>query len=404
VAEVERELIRLKYSKVSLDFYRWNWHRLIRFAESRGHTYFSEQVGIDYLKHLNVLEKHANEKLSPKQVQNLRIIRMLGDFQLHGTILRRRHKHRSLLCNRYFIRILDKFREYCESRSFARTTVRYHAGVFEKFLAYIESKNIAKCKDINLKTINDFLRTMAGSSYRTVESHLYALRFFTRYLFVNNLIGEDYSTKIPSILSRKQKRIPSVWSAEDLKKLILAIDRGSPAGKRDYAIILLACRLGIRIIDIKRLTFENFDWVNKEIKFVQSKTGKPVNLPLPHDVGWAIIDYLKAGRPTVEHNHIFVKLKAPYLPLSEENHFWDIINKYIKLAHINIASKRRTGMHSLRHTLASMLLENDTPLTTISEILGHVNSDSTTVYLKVDMKKLKECPLDIIELEDLNDE
>lgn len=168
-------------------------------------------------------------------------------------------------------------------------------------------------------------------------------------------------------------------------------------GKRDYAIILLACRLGLRVSDIKKLMFENFHWENNEFVFIQSKTRNILSLPLIQDVGWVIIDYLKYGRPKVDSTYIFIRHLAPFLPFSETDHLSQIIAKYMRSAHIPISSKRKVGMHSLRHTVASLLLENDTPLPIISDILGHVDTESTTVYLKVDINKLKQCPLDINE-------
>jgi integrase len=189
---------------------------------------------------------------------------------------------------------------------------------------------------------------------------------------------------------------------DDLQKLISAVDRGSPIGKRDYAIILLACRLGLRVTDIKNLTFENFHWNNNCLVFVQSKTRTTISLPLVKDVGWAAIDYLKYGRPKVDTDCVFVRHVPPFLPFSEGYNLQNIIVKYMRLAHIPISSKRRMGMHSFRHTLASLLLESNTPLPVISDVLGHVDTDSTAVYLKVDIKKLKECPLNI--KEDINHE
>ena len=109
------------------------------------------------------------------------------------------------------------------------------------------------------------------------------------------------------VQARKQTRIPSVWTTDELKKLIAAIDRGSPKGKRDYAIILLACCLGMRSMDIKHLKMENFKWEDKKLVFTQSKTKTSTVLPLTPEVGWAVIDYLKYGRPKIESPYIFVK-------------------------------------------------------------------------------------------------
>lgn len=167
-------------------------------------------------------------------------------------------------------------------------------------------------------------------------------------------------------------------------------------GKRDYAIILLACRLGLRCGDIKKLTKENFQWEQKQLVFVQSKTRTTLSLPITQDVGWAVIDYLRYGRPKVDSPYVFIRHLAPFLPFTEDNHLNKIISKYMKMAHIPM-KKKKVGMHSLRHTLASLLLEIDTPLPVISDILGHVDTESTAVYLKVDIEKLKECPLDFQE-------
>ncbi|PGS46525.1 hypothetical protein COC46_20865 [Bacillus sp. AFS041924] len=203
------------------------------------------------------------------------------------------------------------------------------------------------------------------------------------------------------VQARKQTCIPSVWTEDELKKLIAAIDRGSPKGKRDYAIILMACCLGLRCTDIKNLKMENFHWEDKKLVFYQSKTRQLLTLPLTPEVGWAVIDYLKYGRPKINSPYLFVKHIAPFGPFSEGDHLNQLIKRYMELAHISSLKKRR-GMHSLRHTLASMLLEKDTPLSTISDILGHVDTDTTAVYLKVDIKKLKECSLDFEEVLNLS--
>jgi integrase len=201
------------------------------------------------------------------------------------------------------------------------------------------------------------------------------------------------------VQARKQTRIPSVWTEDELKKLIAAIDRGSPKGKRDYAIILLACCLGIRCTDIKNLRMENFRWEEKKLVFIQSKTRQALSLPLTPETGWAVIDYLKYGRPKIDTPFLFVKHMAPFGPFSEANHLNQLIKRYMELAHLPTLKKKR-GMHSLRYTMASMLLERNTPLATISDILGHVDTDSTAVYLKIDFKKLKECSLDFVEAAD----
>ena len=395
--DLEQKLLQLGYTAGSLTFYKNRWNKLLEFAEGCNEVYFSERLGIDFIeKYFNILEKNFEGILTKAEVQNLRIIRMIGDFQLHGTILRRYYKHKDILTDSYFIEICNRFHKYCLKKEYSSVTIDHYTKQAVRFLDYLVSQNIKVCRKLTLPLINNYINTLAGYTYKTIEQVLCSLRVFFRFLHQNGEIDLDFSTKIPMIQTRKQTRIPSVWTTADLQKLIDAIDRGSPMGKRDYAIILLACRLGLRCTDIKNLKLDNFHWEDKKLVYVQSKTRTPASLPLTPEIGWVIIDYLKYGRPKVNTEHVFVRHLAPFLPFAKGNHLNQIIKKYIRRAHLPTMKKKR-GMHSLRHTLASLLLEKNTSLSTISDILGHIDTESTSVYLKVDMNKLKECPLDIKE-------
>src|SRR6185436_9750258 len=113
---------------------------------------------------------------------------------------------------------------------------------------------------------------------------------------------------------------------------------------------------GMRCTDIKNLKMENFHWAEKKLIFTQSKTRTSLSLPLTQEVGWAVIDYLKHGRPKIDSSYLFVKHLAPFGPFAEEDHLHQLIKRYMELAHLPTLKKRR-GMHSLRHTMASILLE-----------------------------------------------
>jgi integrase len=158
-------------------------------------------------------------------------------------------------------------------------------------------------------------------------------------------------------------------------------------------MILLVARLGLRSIDVKRLTLSNLKWEENRIEFIQSKSKEPVNLPLLKDVGWAIIDYLKNGRPPSQSNCVFLRHLAPVEPFSDEDHLHQIIVKYMRMAKLPISGKKKVGMHSLRHTLATALLEQQVPLQEIADILGHQDTETTPVYLKSSLKLLRECSL-----------
>jgi len=160
--------------------------------------------------------------------------------------------------------------------------------------------------------------------------------------------------------------IPAVWEQENVKKLLESIDRQNPKGKRDYAILLLVSRLGLRAGDIRSLTLSNLNWNRKEISITMQKTKQPLELPLLDDVGWAIIDYLKNGRPYSISDYVFIRHKAPYDGFADHNSFHKMLVRHLNKANIQMGDQKH-GLHSLRSTLARVLLEQGTPLPVISE-------------------------------------
>lgn len=398
ISGLEQELLRLGYTKGSMTFYRRRWNQLMAYAEDRGECYYTEQLGMDFLKEFfGITQEDFSRTLPQAETQEIRVIRMVWDFQLHHAVLRRYLKHKEILTTPFFVDIRSRFRSSCEKKGYSQVTTEHYVKQSSYLMDYLAAQGMDDFTEVTLDTVNAYIRTLAGFSYKTVEQHICSLRAFFRFLYQEGTVPDDLTAKMPMVKARKQTAIPSVWTHEELKQLIGAIDRGSPKGRRDYAIILIACRLGLRCTDIKNLCFENFNWTEKKLCFTQSKTGQPIELPLVPDVGWAVIDYLKYGRPKVDSSRIFVRHMAPFLPFAEGDHLDQLIRAYMVKAHIPMRGKHR-GMHSLRHTMASVLLEKDTPLPVISDIIGHLDTNSTAVYLKVDMERLAECPLDFEEV------
>ena len=398
ISGLEQELLRLGYTKGSMTFYRRRRNQLMAYAEDRGECYYTEQLGMDFLKEFfGITQEDFSRTLPQAETQEIRVVRMVGDFQLHHAVLRRYLKHKEILTTPFFVDIRSRFRSSCEKKGYSQVTTEHYVKQSSYLMDYLAAQGMDDFTAVTLDTVNAYIRTLAGFSYKTVEQHICSLRAFFRFLNQEGIMPDDLAAKMPMVKARKQTAIPSVWTQEELKQLVRAIDRGSPKGKRDYAIILIACRLGLRCTDIKNLCFENFNWTEKKLCFTQSKTGQPMELPLVPDVGWAVIDYLKYGRPKVDSSRIFVRHTAPFLPFAEGDHLDQLIRAYMVKAHIPMRGKHR-GMHSLRHTMASVLLEKDTPLPVISDIIGHLDTNSTAVYLKVDMERLAECPLDFEEV------
>lgn len=158
-------------------------------------------------------------------------------------------------------------------------------------------------------------------------------------------------------------------------------------------MILLAARYGLRASDIVGVTYANFEWELNRLSLVQTKTGKPVSFPLSEEIGSAIIDYIKFGRPEIDSPYVFLEHMAPYQRISPQA-LPGIVSEWMLSAQIDI-STRKHGPHSLRHSLAINLFENGETPSVISEILGHSNLSTTLNYVKVDLKHLRQCALEV---------
>ena len=300
ISGLKQELLRLGYTKGSMTFYRRRWNQLMAYAEDRGECYYTEQLGMDFLKEFfGITQEDFSRTLPQAETQEIRVVRMVGDFQLHHAVLRRYLKHKEILTTPFFVDIRSRFQSSCEKKGYSQVTTEHYVKQSSYLMDYLAAQGMDDFTAVTLDTVNAYIRTLAGFSYKTVEQHICSLRAFFRFLNQEGIMPDDLAAKMPMVKARKQTAIPSVWTQEELKQLVRAIDRGSPKGKRDYAIILIACRLGLRCTDIKNLCFENFNWTEKKLCFTQSKTGQPMELPLVPDVGWAVIDYLKYGRTIV---------------------------------------------------------------------------------------------------------
>ncbi len=219
---------------------------------------------------------------------------------------------------------------------------------------------------------------------------------FLTFLYNDGRIKDDIASKMMRIpTSSGPVFLPSAFKPEDVERLLATIDKRSPAGKRDYAVLLLAAKTGLRLSDIQNLKFENLDWEKRSINITQVKTKNPLSLSLLPDVGWALIDYIKHGRPVSDSPHIFLRERAPYVPLTN---FDNILVKHMRLAGIPLQCVRHHGLHALRHSLATTLLEQQTPIHVVQDILGHVNMETTQKYTGVDVQQLTECALEAPEV------
>ena len=161
-------------------------------------------------------------------------------------------------------------------------------------------------------------------------------------------------------------------------------------------MILTTARLGLRISDLRRLELGDLDWRAKQITIVQHKTGRPLSLPLLDDVGWAIIDYVRGGRPETACPKVFVKHRHPFDAFGCASSVASRLSRHAARAGIEFPPGQVCGMHSLRGALAVAMIGDGTPMPVVSAVLGHASSDTTQAYyLRFDIEHLRGCALDV---------
>lgn len=385
------------YTPATIRFYEREWSKIQSFlTEEYGNTDYDMERGLKYLEnHYGFITKYNDGTLSQQRVQLLRVVHMLEDYRLHQVLTRRYYASKNpITLNAYYSDVSADYSKCLDSTDLSMSTIGHYKGISLVFMDYLQQRKMESTMNITMDTCNSYLKTLAGYSFKTIEQNVCGIRHFLRFLYSAGMLSADYAVKIHMPAVSKSAKIPSAWKLDELKAMLSAIDRNSPIGKRDYAMILLACILGLRIGDIKNLRFQNFNWEDKKLSLIQHKTHKPLTLPIPDAVGWAVIDYIKNGRPQYyETDHVFLKHMPPFDPIGNENHMQQQLVRYMRKAGIDQRTKKHSGFHSLRHSAGSMLLEMETPLPIITDILGHSDSDVTAVYLKTDLKKLAECVL-----------
>ena len=394
VDKYDRELVRLGYKGKSLKNYRVFWNQIVRYFNSNDEMLFSEATSFRFLDDRYNLSKRLEQGPLTRNEQYVRqMVRKLVHFRMSGQTGRRNRVPQRSIRSEDFAEVLGQYAQLCLDKGYAQSTrnnLRHHAIGFFMFL---ESNSVLSISEVSSETIVNYVNSLPVRNYHSVGLSLTCLRSLLQFLHTNGYHGQDLRDAVPHQQWRPGSSIPSTWNQEDVLALLEAIDRGNPCGKRDYAIILLVARLGLRAGDVRTLKLENLKWDTNRIEFVQSKTSKHVSLPLLKDLGWAIIDYLRNGRPESDCPYVFLRHTAPHGPVSEGNCFYHIVSRCMRVANMTASFRRKLGLHSLRHTLATRLLEMETPLSTISGILGHGSVESTSAYLKTTTEALRHCAL-----------
>jgi integrase/recombinase XerD len=226
------------------------------------------------------------------------------------------------------------------------------------------------------------LRESEGVSVSAAQNFVSGLRSFLRFCFIDGLVGSDLSRAALFAKGRPSSSLPRGISRADARALLGCCDRRHALGRRDYAIIIMLLRLGLRRGEVAGLTLGDIDWRAGEL-VVRGKGARQDRLPLPADVGEAIASYLRRGRPQSSRREVFLRARAPYEPIASGT-----VASTVRRA-CRRAGIAEVGSHRLRHTAACEMVGANVPLYRIGQVLRHQSLQSTAIYARVDVERLR---------------
>lgn len=365
------------------------WKRLNEYCAGKGITEFTTEVGKQFIQECygtkpdEILRKHSRVH---------RAMDMLSDFQHFGTVMLKRRLNRTF--PEQFRQQAESYLSYMEKNYAQPNTILSHRKSLYQFTDFLDSKGAATFEDMTLEHTNTYIKVVLCNYSKGVAAlHMGIMRKFLRYLYDTEIIADNLAEKLIQVkIDHYPSHLPTTLTTDEIERILACVDRESPMGKRDYALLLVAARLGLRGSDIRNLKSENIDWVNHEIRITQIKNKEPLTLPLPDDVGWALIDYLKNARPVSDTKEIFLQVVAPHGVLVNPD---NVLIRYMRLAGIRYEKLQHHGLHILRHSAATHMLDEGIPITTIQSVLGHISSESTKRYTAINITQLKECALEV---------
>lgn len=366
------------------------WKAISQWCQKKNYSEFSQDIGFQYCD--ETIGAHIiTNGMTHKQKLRLRAARMLVSYQKDGDF-----EFRSPRVERIYSgevgRLILQFFLHERNTGRSENTLRCRDIYLHPFHLFLLEHDLG-FNDLSIDIIEGYFASMGYelSSRHNCANHL---RQLFHYLYDNGYTTTDNALYVLKDQYRNRCKLPTTYTEEEISRVLAAVDRSSAIGKRDYLILLLAAQYGWRTGDIVSFKFSQIDWDKNIISFAQGKTDVPVEYPLLSSVGNAVIDYLKHGRPQTDAPEIIVSAEigkhgTPLKPPTVHS----VVSRYMREANIDHWKEKRHGAHSLRHSLASNLLKNNVSMPVISTVLGHQRTETTKIYLKVDIEKLSLCPL-----------
>jgi integrase/recombinase XerD len=288
-------------------------------------------------------------------------------------------------------RCMQAYEHYLrEARGLARATIINYVPFIRSFLKDRFGDGIVSLSRLCARDVVRFVQRQARRLHmKRAKLLTSALRSFLQYARYRGEATLDLAAAVPIVANWSMTSIPRAISAEHVRQLLASIDRRTAVGRRDYAILLLLARLGLRSGEVAFLELDDIDWNVGQVS-VRGKSGQRNGLPLPPEVGKALAAYLQRGRPDSTSRRVFLRARAPICAFRGASGVGAIVRHSLERAGIQATT---TGTHQFRHGLATDMLRQGASLSEIGELLGHRHPQTTKIYTKVDIKALRRLAL-----------
>jgi len=368
------------YTHEAIKHYKCVTERLVRFANANDIEMYTPEIGTALLE--------SEERLKYLKDTGYRfqrtIIRRLNEY-LDGEKYSPAYLRVNYECPEPFKEVYDKYLKTLQNNGMKYKTIKQYRVFLAKLFQDFVNNGIETWGMVDAKVLTGaFSRSTNKMQFATYIKKLF------KYLTSENIVRYNYSGILPKI--QYWKRIPSVYTKEEIEMILNSVNRSKEVGKRDYAILLLAARLGIRSSDIRFLQFENVNFDKKLIEFVQYKTGVPQRLTLLPEIAEALHDYIDNARGNSSEPYIFLTYRKSMQ--CQMNNISNIAAKYFRESGVRFGD-RHHGPHALRSSLASALVADNVPYNAVRTILGHDDPGTIVHYVKLDVENLRSCALEV---------
>lgn len=360
------------------------------FFQSRNCPHYKDTL-IDELKSIHLSQ--LNEGKISKGTYNWRIrgVKILEEVSATGHFeWKVFYQTKKVVIPNYFEPILNQFMDTLNHLSPKSKGI--YESILRRFFTFLSERKMNDLSQVNGEDIHKFIILISNDRPKSMDDVITALRRLFTFYETQQDISNIKHLLFGSSQRRKHKVLDCV-TMDEISTILSSIDRTTPLGKRNHALLLLASTTGLRAGDIADLKLTDIDWKNSKISFLQGKTKKTLHLPLSKIAGDALADYILNARPNSNSQAVFLRSIAPFNGFKDGTSVACIFRRYLKKVGINHSIGDGKTFHGIRRMLATEMLRTKTPVTTIAQVLGHQHMNVTKQYISLDIEGLSHCTL-----------